>query len=41
MSAWPAAQAFIDVMLAGEHAPSFDTWNLICKTFGWPQTFGR
>ena len=24
---------------AGERSPSFETWNRICKTFGWPQTF--
>jgi transcriptional regulator with XRE-family HTH domain len=24
---------------AGERAPSFETWDAICKLFGWPQTF--
>jgi DNA-binding XRE family transcriptional regulator len=24
---------------AGERCPTFETWNRICKHFGWPQTF--
>ena len=24
---------------AGEWSPTFETWDRICKTFGWPQTF--
>jgi DNA-binding XRE family transcriptional regulator len=24
---------------AGAHSPSFETWDRICKLFGWPQTF--
>jgi hypothetical protein len=24
---------------AGERVPSWETWDRICKTFGWPQTF--
>ena len=24
---------------AGERWPTFETWDRICKTFGWPQTF--
>jgi DNA-binding XRE family transcriptional regulator len=24
---------------AGARAPSFETWDRICKPFGWPQTF--
>jgi hypothetical protein len=24
---------------AGERSPSWETWDRICKTFGWPQTF--
>lgn len=24
---------------AGERSPSWDTWDRICKPFGWPQTF--
>ena len=24
---------------AGARSPSFDTWDRICKTFGWQQTF--
>jgi predicted transcriptional regulator len=23
----------------GERSPSFETWDRICKLFGWPQTF--
>jgi hypothetical protein len=26
---------------AGVHSPSFETWDRICKLFGWPQTFVR
>jgi DNA-binding XRE family transcriptional regulator len=26
---------------AGERAPNFETWDRICKLFGWPQTFVR
>jgi transcriptional regulator with XRE-family HTH domain len=25
---------------AGTRSPSFETWDRICKLFGWPQTFG-
>ena len=24
---------------AGARAPSFETWDRICKLFGWPQSF--
>ena len=24
---------------AGDHSPNFETWDRICKLFGWPQTF--
>jgi transcriptional regulator with XRE-family HTH domain len=24
---------------AGARSPSFDTWDRICKTLGWPRTF--
>jgi transcriptional regulator with XRE-family HTH domain len=24
---------------AGDRSPSFEAWDRICKTFGWPQTF--
>jgi predicted transcriptional regulator len=24
---------------AGERWPSFETWDRICKMYGWPQTF--
>ena len=24
---------------AGERSPSWDTWDRICKLYGWPQTF--
>ncbi len=24
---------------AGERSSSFETWDRICKAFGWPQTF--
>ena len=24
---------------AGERWPNFDTWDRICKSFGWPQPF--
>jgi hypothetical protein len=24
---------------AGTRAPNFDTWDRICKLYGWPQTF--
>jgi hypothetical protein len=24
---------------AGERTPNFETWNWICKLYGWPQTF--
>ena len=24
---------------AGARGPDFETWDRICKTFGWPQTF--
>jgi len=24
---------------AGGRSPNFETWDRICKTFGWPQTF--
>ena len=24
---------------AGVRSPSFETWDRICKLFGWPQTF--
>ena len=24
---------------AGDRSPSFETWDRICKTYGWPQTF--
>ena len=24
---------------AGERSPTFETWDRICKLFGWPQTF--
>ncbi len=24
---------------AGARAPSFETWDRICKLYGWPQTF--
>ena len=24
---------------AGTRSPDFDTWNRICKLYGWPQTF--
>ena len=24
---------------AGERSPSFETWDRICKLYGWPQTF--
>ena len=26
-------------MEAGERSPDFQTWDRICKLFGWPQTF--
>jgi hypothetical protein len=26
---------------AGARSPTFETWNRICKAFGWPQTFVR
>jgi hypothetical protein len=25
----------------GARAPSFETWDRICRVFGWPQTFTR
>ena len=25
---------------AGERSPTFETWDRICKTFGWPQILG-
>ena len=24
---------------AGERTPTFETWDRICKLYGWPQTF--
>jgi DNA-binding XRE family transcriptional regulator len=24
---------------AGDRVPDFDTWDRICKLYGWPQTF--
>jgi hypothetical protein len=24
---------------AGRRSPSFETWDRICKLYGWPQTF--
>jgi DNA-binding XRE family transcriptional regulator len=24
---------------AGERSPNFETWDRICKLYGWPQTF--
>ena len=24
----------------GKGSPNFETWDRICKLFGWPQTFG-
>jgi Helix-turn-helix domain len=24
---------------AGSHWPTFETWDRICKLYGWPQTF--
>jgi DNA-binding XRE family transcriptional regulator len=24
---------------AGKRSPSFETWDRICKLYGWPQTF--
>ena len=24
---------------AGERSPDFETWDRICKMYGWPQTF--
>jgi hypothetical protein len=24
---------------AGERSPTFETWDRICKLYGWPQTF--
>jgi predicted transcriptional regulator len=24
---------------AGKRAPTFETWDRICKLYGWPQTF--
>lgn len=24
---------------AGERSPSWETWDAICKLYGWPQTF--
>ena len=26
-------------LVAGERSPSFDTWDRICKLYGWPQSF--
>jgi transcriptional regulator with XRE-family HTH domain len=26
---------------AGARSPSFETWDRICKLFGWPQTFSQ
>ena len=26
---------------AGERLPSFETWDRMCKTFNWPQTYVR
>lgn len=26
---------------AGARPPSFETWDRICKLFGWPRTFAR
>jgi DNA-binding XRE family transcriptional regulator len=26
---------------AGKRMPDFETWDRICKLFGWPQTFVR
>jgi helix-turn-helix protein len=26
-------------LVAGARAPSFETWDRICKLYGWPQTF--
>jgi hypothetical protein len=23
----------------GRHSPAFETWNRICKLYGWPQIF--
>jgi hypothetical protein len=27
-----------DYLQAGARSPSFETWDRICKLFGWPQT---
>jgi predicted transcriptional regulator len=26
---------------AGKRSPNFETWDRICKLYGWPQTFVR
>jgi DNA-binding XRE family transcriptional regulator len=26
---------------AGSRSPNFETWDRICKLYGWPQTFAR
>jgi hypothetical protein len=26
---------------AGERMPDFETWDRVCKLYGWPQTFER
>jgi hypothetical protein len=26
---------------AGKRYPTFETWDRICKLYGWPQTFAR
>jgi hypothetical protein len=26
---------------AGARSPSFDTWDRICRLYGWPQTFAQ
>jgi hypothetical protein len=32
---WPS----LATQAIGQSDPSFETWDRICKTFGWPQTF--
>jgi hypothetical protein len=35
-SALPCRNPWIE---AGARPPSFETWDRICKLYGWPQTF--
>ncbi len=47
---WPVGQAAqrlgvsvreYQELEAGARSPSFETWDRICKLYGWPQTFAK